>query len=642
MIVGTAGHIDHGKSALVRALTGVDTDRLKEEKARGISIELGYAYQPLENGEILGFIDVPGHERFIHTMLAGAAGIDFALLVVASDDGVMPQTREHLEILHLLGLERGAVALTKIDRVDAARVAQVEAEIRGLLAGTGLAEAPVFAVSAVTGAGIEVLRAHLHQQAMEFAARVSGNDFRLAVDRSFSLHGTGTVVTGTVFAGQVRPGDELTVSPSGRRVSVRGLHTQNRRAELGVAGQRCALNLTGVDKDEIQRGDWIVAPRLHAPSERFDARLHLSGDAPHPLRHWSPVHLHHGAAHLMARIALLDDDTLAPGSSARVQIVPYRPLAALHGDRFILRDAEARHTLGGGIVLDPWGPPRRRKTPERLAELAALETASPTQRLERLIGAAPWGLDIDRLEIAWNHADLAACLPSGAHTVTSGGRRLAFSVSAWQALEERLVETLTDYHLRFPDELGPDGARARRMAFTPLPAPAFTQLLQDLQERGRLQRSGPWLHLPQHRVGLTAQELALYQRVRPWLLESPYDPPWARDLAKRAGEDEARIRHLLLKLGRLGLVFQVVRDLFYATPAVAELAKMVGELDNANSGTSAAQFRDRSGIGRKRCVQILEFFDRVGYTRRVRDTHRVRPEALPDMFAAAESAEAFI
>ena len=326
MIVGTAGHIDHGKTTLVHALTGVDTDRLKEEKARGISIELGYAYQPLANGGVLGFVDVPGHERFIHTMLAGAAGIDFALLVVAADDGVMPQTREHLSILNLLGIERGAVALSKIDRVDASRIALVEHELQRLLAGTTLAGMPVFPVAATEGLGVEALRMHLHEAAQAMPQAPGEGGFRLAVDRSFTLKGAGTVVTGTVFAGRVEVGDELAVTPSGKRVRVRSLHVMNRPAQAGQAGQRCALNLHGVGKDEIARGDWIVAPHLHAPTARFDVRLRLSPQAPVGLAHWAPVHLHLGAAHVMARVALLEGERLAPGESALAQLVADRPL----------------------------------------------------------------------------------------------------------------------------------------------------------------------------------------------------------------------------------------------------------------------------------------------------------------------------
>lgn len=323
-------------SKLRCALTGVDTDRLAAEKLRGISIELGYAYQPLPDGDVLGFVDVPGHERFIHTMLAGASGIDFALLVVAADDGVMPQTLEHLYILDLLGIERGAVALTKIDRVDAARIAEVERDLQRLLAETTFAGMPVFPVSATDGQGIDLIRHHLHQAAQSMPQANGEGGFRLAVDRRFTLKGAGTIVTGTVFAGRVEVGNELVVTPSGKPVRLRSLHVMNHPAQAGQAGQRCALNLAGVGKDEIARGNWIVVPRLHAPTARFDVRLTLLPQAPAPLTHWAPVHLHLGAAHVMARVALLEGDRLVPGASALAQLVTDRPLGALHGDRFIL------------------------------------------------------------------------------------------------------------------------------------------------------------------------------------------------------------------------------------------------------------------------------------------------------------------
>ncbi len=275
MIVGTAGHIDHGKTSLVRALTGVDTDRLPEEKARGISIELGYAYAPLANGEVLGFVDVPGHEKFIHTMLAGAIGIDFALLVVAADDGVMAQTREHLNILTLLGVESGAIALTKIDAVEAERVGAVEEELRNLVTRTPFADAPIFAVSGRTGAGIDALRAFLERRAIEHLRYADdGQHFRLAVDRSFTLPGFGTVVTGTVHSGEVRVGAVVNIAPAGREVRVRSIHAQDRASEVGSAGQRCALNLAGIARDEVARGDWIVAPPIMLATTRVDARLH--------------------------------------------------------------------------------------------------------------------------------------------------------------------------------------------------------------------------------------------------------------------------------------------------------------------------------------------------------------------------------
>lgn len=624
MIIGTAGHIDHGKTSLVHALTGVETDRLKEEKERGITIELGYAYQPLESGDVLGYVDVPGHERFIHTMLAGAAGIDFALLVVAADDGVMPQTREHLDILNLLGVTHGAVALTKIDRVPPERLSVVEAEVRVLLAATALDASPIFPVSAVSRQGIEALRSHLHREATRSRLSSAQGRFRLAVDRSFSLQGIGSVVTGTVFDGQVSVGDELITSPGGLPVRVRSLHVQNRPAQTGQAGERCALNLVGADKSQIARGDWIVAGDLHAPTDRFDARIMLSVNAPHAIKHWSPVHLHLGARHVMARIALLQDEPLVAGESALAQLVLEQPIGALHGDAFILRDAEARHTLGGGLVLDPWAPPRRRRTPERLAVLAALQHDEPRQRLHALLTAAEWGLDLTQLSRSWNQPDMLSLLPENAILVDTGKQAYAFDALLWQAFIDRFIQLMSHYHQANPDELGIDAARARRMFLGKLPASAFNELQQTLLSSGQLARSGTWLHLPEHRITLTPAEQSLYERTKPWLMESPFDPPWVRDLCKRASVDEVRMRQLMLKLARTGEVFQVVRDLFYLNQTLTGLADMARDLEKQHGVIRASELRDKSGIGRKRTIQLLEFFDRVGLTRRAGDAHCLR------------------
>ncbi|HEX6735669.1 MAG TPA: selenocysteine-specific translation elongation factor, partial [Azonexus sp.] len=354
MIIGTAGHIDHGKTTLVKALTGVDCDRLKEEKARGITVDLGYAYTAT-----LGFIDVPGHEKLVHNMLAGATGIDFALLVIAADDGPMPQTREHLEIVELLGIRQGAVALTKSDLCSPARLAEATAEIAELLAGTALAGAPVFPVAATTGGGIAELRAHLEAAAADCARRPAAGGFRLAIDRCFTLSGAGTVVTGTAFAGTVAVGDQLLLTPPGRPVRVRSLRVQDAPAEAGQAGQRIALALAGIEKTDVARGQWLVAPALHAPVRRFDARLRVLAGQP-ALKHWSQVHLHLGAEDVPARVGLLGVDQLAPGTEGWAQLLLERDIGALAGDRFILRDAGARHSVGGGVVLDIF-PPQRKK-----------------------------------------------------------------------------------------------------------------------------------------------------------------------------------------------------------------------------------------------------------------------------------------
>ncbi|MFC3571478.1 selenocysteine-specific translation elongation factor, partial [Paracoccus simplex] len=373
MIVGTAGHIDHGKTALVKVLTGTDADRLAEEKARGITIELGFAYADLGGGRVTGFVDVPGHEKFVHTMLAGAGGIDLALLVVAADDGIMPQTREHLAILDLLGITRGLVALTKADLAEPARIVALTAEIAALLAPTGLAGAPVFPVSSLTGAGIAALRAALAEAEAQTATRATGARFRMAVDRSFTLAGAGTVVTGTVLSGRVAAGDHVTVSPSGLAARLRGIHAQNRKADAGLAGQRCALNLAGegVTREAIHRGDVVLDPALHAPTQRIDVNLRVLDSEPKPLATWFPARLHLGAAETGARIVPLEGP-IAPGATGLAQIVLDRPVAAAWGERFILRDTSARRTIGGGSLIDLRPPARRRARPERLALLRAM------------------------------------------------------------------------------------------------------------------------------------------------------------------------------------------------------------------------------------------------------------------------------
>ena len=400
MIIGTAGQIDHGKTALVKALTGVDGDRLKEEKARGITIDLGFAYLPIENGPTLGFIDVPGHERFVHTMLAGASGIDFALLVVAADDGMKPQTLEHLAITDLLGIERGLVALTKADLVSAERLTEVTAEIAQAIAGTALAGAKILPVSAITGLGIDRLRGALVDAAQTTVDRSMQARFRLAVDRVFTLSGVGVVVTGTVLTGSVQVGDQVLISPSGLSARVRSLHAQNRPADTGRAGDRCALNLAGdhISKESIHRGDVVLDPELHAPTDRIDARLRLLPSETKPLRQWFPVRLHHGAAEVGARVVLLGDEQIRPGAGTDVQLVLDRPIAAAIPDRYVIRDTSAQRTIGGGRLIDLRPPARRRRTPERQTQREALALLDPSAAFDALLATAPFAVDLDPRE----------------------------------------------------------------------------------------------------------------------------------------------------------------------------------------------------------------------------------------------------
>ena len=379
MIVATAGHVDHGKTALVRALTGVDTDRLPEEKKRGLTIDLGFAYHALDDGNVLGFVDVPGHERFVRNMLAGVGAIDLALVVVAADDGVMPQTREHTAILDLLGVTECIAVVSKIDKVETARAVEVGEEIEALLSTTGMRGADIHQISAMSGAGMDALSGALRTRALDLAARAADGWFRLCVDRAFMLKGAGLVVTGAVHAGVASTGERLVVTPSGYEARIRGIHAQDRPADRARAGERCALNLAGrdIESGAIARGDWIVDRALHAPSDRIDARLQVLAGEPRALRHWTPVHVHLAASHSTARIAVLGAGSIASGDSGRVQIVLDRPIHALAGDRIVIRDQSATRTMGGGAVTDPFSPKRGRARPARLAWLDAVELRGP-------------------------------------------------------------------------------------------------------------------------------------------------------------------------------------------------------------------------------------------------------------------------
>ncbi|HUO95595.1 MAG TPA: selenocysteine-specific translation elongation factor [Steroidobacteraceae bacterium] len=630
MIIGTAGHIDHGKTTLVRRLTGVDTDRLKEEKARGISIELGYAYTPLAGGGVLGFIDVPGHERLVHTMLAGACGIDYALVVVAADDGVMPQTREHVAILDLLGVAAGAVALTKTDRVPAERVATVGDEVRRLLAPTALAPAACHALNATDPAdpGVAALDQALRAAAAAAAPRGTTGLFRLAVDRAFSLAGHGTVVTGTVFSGRAEVGAALSLLPSGIPVRVRAIHAQNRAATEGLAGERCALNLGGVEPAAIARGDWLADPRGVAVTDRIDARLTvLAGEAPLPA--YAPVHVHYGATHVTGHVLGLGAAPLAPGRSGWVQLVLERPVAAAVGERFIVRNAQASRTLGGGRFLDVEAPARRRRSPARRALLEARERLLATGELTPLLEVAPWGLSAAALMRA-SGAPLAPAPPAGVAEVVAGSGdegRYWIESARWVAQGEAACGALADFHAAHPAEPGPDLGRLRRIAAPAAPQALWRALIEAAIGAGRIVRSGAWLQLPDHAAALSARDAEAAERLVPLLAAGRYSPPWVRELATRTREPENRIRQLLAGLGRAGRAYAVVPDLYYESEVVAELAQVLAALAAERGAIEAAAFRDALGLGRKRAIQILEFFDRVGYTRRVGDTHVLRGAA---------------
>ncbi len=625
MIIGTAGHIDHGKSALVKYLTGTDPDRLKEEKARGITIDLGFAYWKQPDGRVIGFVDVPGHERLIHTMLAGIHGIDVVLLVVACDDGVMPQTREHVAIISLLGHARAVVALAKADLVDAARIDAVQGEITALLAGTPLAGAPMLPVSSLTGAGMAELAATL--AALQEAGRSDAQLFRLAADRSFSIAGAGTVVTGTILSGRVAVGDQVVVSPAGIAARVRGLHRQNAAAETAQAGDRCALNLAGPDisTSTVRRGSMVLAPALHAPTQRLDARITLLADEARPLGVWTPIRLHHAAAEVLGRAVPLGAP-IPPGGTGLVQLVLEAPLAAAAMDAIILRDVTAQRTIGGGVILDLRAPDRRRRTPERLALLAALDAAEPAAALMAMADCPPFLIDI--AAFGRDRALRDPRFSATAAGLVSLGPGHVIAPPMRDAIRARIIALLAAHHRAHPDLPGMQSGQLRRLLDPPPPPATFTALVAALQAEGAIAARGPWLRLPDHAPRLSAADAALWEAMAEDLGgEARFRPPRVRDLAGRHAAEERQVRALLKTMARQGDLVEVAQDHFFLRPVVSEMAGIAANLD-AGEGFNAAAFRDMLGsgdfnAGRKVAIQALEYFDRHGLTIRRGDLRRV-------------------
>jgi selenocysteine-specific elongation factor len=639
LIIGTAGHIDHGKTSLVKALTGIDADRLKEEKARGITIDLGFAYKAQADGSVLGFVDVPGHEKLIRNMLAGATGIDHVMLVVAADDGPMPQTREHLAILDLLGLSRGVVALSKADLVSEARLAEVHAEVRAMLAPTALAGADLLPVSSVTGRGIAALTQHLARVRAELPVASERGHFRLAVDRSFSLAGIGTVVTGTAVAGRVAVGDKLVVSPGGKAVRVRGLHAQNQQAEAGHTGQRLALNLAGVEKNEVARGNWIVAEPAHAPTQRIEARVRVLASEGKPLAQWTPLHLHIGAVDVGARVVLLEGAPIQPGTSAWVQLELDRPIGALRGDRFILRDQSALRTIGGGAVADAFAPATRRRKHERVAVLAALDKTAPAEALAALLALElPNGVDLTRFITQCNllpedAAALKAAVPHRA--IDDGETTLAFAPGQLEKLVSRVGEVLGAHHKRAADSPGMtlealQSALSTKTTARPSAA-VFALLIEELTQSGTLHRSGPYLRLAGHEASLQGAEQKLWERLQPWLAEGGWNhPPKLSDmLARDRALPRDQVTRLLQKAARMGKVYAVGPEYFILAPHFCELALRAQALaqQDEHQRLNVKTYRETTGISRHLSLPLVEFFDHIGFTKRDPVGRKIRRDA---------------
>lgn len=641
MIVGTAGHIDHGKSALVHALTGVDTDRLKEEKARGISIDLGFAHMPAADGTALSFVDVPGHHRFVRNMLAGATGIDMVLLVVAADDGVMPQTLEHLAIVDLLGIAHGLVALTKVDLVGQARREEVLAEIRRTIAPTTLAGAPVLPVSSVTGEGVVELRHTLLAMTGAVPRRNVEGRFRLAVDRCFTMTGAGTIVTGTILSGSVAVGDSVTVSPAGLAARVRSIQSHNRSAPRAIAGERCGLNLAGerIARHAIARGDMVLDPVLHAPTARIDALLSLLAGEARSLAHWTPVHLHHAAIEVPARVALLEEAPIASGGRGRIQLVLDRPIAAAVGDRFILRDNSGSRTIGGGRFLDLRPPQRRRRTPDRLAQLDALGHEDPRDALSLALSRWPWFVDAGAFarDRALSEDQMATLLRHIPHRAV-GQEPLLLAPEVWERLATSARAALDDFHRASPQLLGMGIARLARTMEPRLPAAVASSAVRGLIEAGILAAEGGMVRSPDHRLGLDRHDQQRWQCIAPLLGgEARFRPPRVGDIAVQLRDREFEVRRVLKAMARQDAVVEVAPDHFFLREVMSEIARIAARVaaGQEDGQFTAAMLRDQLANGRKVAIQILEWFDRHGLTLRQGDLRRINPARLKQFAADA-------
>nr|WP_314521196.1 selenocysteine-specific translation elongation factor [uncultured Lelliottia sp.] len=610
MIIATAGHVDHGKTTLLHAITGVNADRLPEEKKRGMTIDLGYAYWPQPDGRVLGFIDVPGHEKFLANMLAGVGGIDHALLVVACDDGVMAQTREHLAILQLTGQPQLTVALTKADRVDESRIDEVREEIRSTLLEYGFADAPVFVTVATEGRGIDELRDHLRH--LSSHERASDHSFRLAIDRAFTVKGAGLVVTGTALSGEVKVGDSLWLTGVNKPMRVRGLHAQNQPTEQAHAGQRIALNIAGdAEKEQLNRGDWLLADAPPEPSTRVIVSLHTHA----PLTQWQPLHIHHAASHVTGRVSLLENDL--------AELVLDTPLWLADNDRLVLRDISARVTLAGARVVTLNPPRRGKRKPEYLQWLAALAQAEDDQaalavHLER--GA------VNLADFAWGRqlsGDGLRQLTQQPGFIQAGYSLLNAPVAAhWQ---RKVLSTLATYHEQHQDEPGPGRERLRRMAL-PMEDDALVLLLiEKMRESGMINSHHGWLHLPDHKAGFTPEQDAIWQKAAPLFGDEPW---WVRDMARETATDEVVMRQVLRHAAQQGLITAIVKDRYYRNDRIVTFASLIRDLHQEKGSTCAADFRDRLNVGRKLAIQILEYFNRIGFTRRRGNDHLLRDSLL--------------
>jgi selenocysteine-specific elongation factor len=636
LVVGTAGHIDHGKSLLVRSLTGTDPDRLKEEKERGITIDLGFAHLDLPDGTQVGFVDVPGHERFVRNMLAGVGGIDLVLLVVAADESIKPQTREHFQICRLLGIPRGIVVLTKSDLVDGEVLELVRMELRELLAGSFLEAAPIVPVSSRTGAGLEELKAALVSVSSEIPERPGGRVFRLPVDRAFSIRGFGTVVTGTLISGAVAVGDEVELLPSGNRARVRGLEVFGEACREATSGQRTAVNLHGLEPSAILRGDLLAPPGVFLPTRLLNVKLETI-EAEGGLEDLAPIRFHHLATEVMGRLRLSGAKRLEPGSSGFAQIRLSRMVAALPGDRFILRRPSPAATVGGGVILDHL--PRKLRPPDAAAlqrRLESLESPDSTVRLQELIrGAGRGGLDLSALRgrSGWQfEALLAALAPlvQGRSVIQAPGEPPRYlDAAVLEASLEEMIQLVETFHRNQPLQVGLPKEELRSRLFRREPAEVFRFFLEEAVRREKLRVDLDRVALAGHRVELQGEEAGASRQIEETYRKAGLNPPEMEQIMAELSLSRAKLESLYFLLLKQGRLIRIKEGRVFHAEALEALKRKLWEYRRTSELMDVSTFKDLSGTTRKNAIPLLEHLDAIRVTRRDGNHRRIMPPPSP-------------
>ncbi len=636
IILGTAGHVDHGKTSLIKALTGIDTDRLKEEKRRGITIELGFAHLDLECGHRLGIVDVPGHEKFVKNMVAGAAGMDLVAFIVAADEGIMPQTREHFEICKLLGVRDGLIILTKMDMVEEEWLELVEEDVRDYFRGSFLEDAPLIRVSSVTGEGVEQVRRALDAKVGAMRFQEEFGPFRLSVDRVFSMKGFGAVITGTSISGRIRVGEELMLYPGGKRARVRGIQVHSSGVDLVEAGHRTAINLQGIEKDEINRGDVAATPGCLTPSYILDADFHYLDSNRKKLKNRTQVRVHVGAREIMGRIVLLEADEIRPGEETAVQLVLKDQAAVWPGDRYVVRSYSPVLTIGGGTIVNSASKKRKRVSDadrRRNREIFAVyRRGRPEERLLLFVEeSGPQGITRDvlatRIGVFGKRLEKILQQP-----LSSGGIRLVESdsgrfiaASVHSAVTGLILDFLEEYHRRHPLKAGLATEELRSQLPRYIDARLLAFCLNDLVKKNRIVRDKALIRLASHEVALQADDEEVKARIMGLYEQAGLRPPNIRDVL--AGLDdfpEKQVREVLTLLLREKQLVRVTESLYFTAGSLAELQQRVTAYIREEGEIDAPRFKDLTGLTRKFTIPLLEYFDKIKLTIRIGDKRVLR------------------